>query len=236
MPSLTSSIDRILSDHIKSSDAGEREYLAFHAKRYVKSLEWVAPLLDRGEARVLELGGAGAFTKLAQSLFPLITIEHASHGLSYPWPVDAERYDVIFNMEVLEHLKDQRDAPREMVDLSGRDCCLSECYRTLKPGGAMFLTTPNICCYSAINRLIRGKNPMMYDGHFREYTREELNDILQATGFSVTRSSTVDVWPQEAGRSLRLIRMIERTKHRLTTGAGDDDRGDDIFIVATKEP
>ena len=58
---------------------------------------------------------------------------------------------------------------------------LSEINKSLKPGGYLILTTPNIASLFRRLRLILGKQPI-YQYHLREYTMPELT-MLERAGF-----------------------------------------------------
>jgi SAM-dependent methyltransferase len=91
--------------------------------------------------------------------------------------------------ELLEHM--QRD-PMHMM---------SEIHRVLKPGGIVLLTTPNAVSMRAISAILRGGHPSFYsrysnpetDGgprHAREYTPEEVSELLTDSGFVVVHLET----------------------------------------------
>jgi SAM-dependent methyltransferase len=105
------------------------------------------------------------------------------------FPFPDESFDVVFFVDVLEHLYDPIIA-------------LKEIRRVLKPGGYLCLKTPN--CANLKNRikLLFGKSPLhnidgwllddryftpsgetKFQGHIREYTLEELKKILKCYGF-----------------------------------------------------
>jgi 2-polyprenyl-3-methyl-5-hydroxy-6-metoxy-1,4-benzoquinol methylase len=80
----------------------------------------------------------------------------------------------------------KRDLERERLDIRGADCAvfteviehlhyyyvpwvLSEINKSLKPGGYLILTTPNIASLFRRLRLLLGKQPI-YRYHVREYT------------------------------------------------------------------
>lgn len=75
-----------------------------------------------------------------------------------------EGYDVIVNMEVIEHMTVEHG--QELLAAT-RKC--------LKPGGTLLLSTP---CYDGVRH---AKN------HIHEYTVPELHDYITAAGFTVER-------------------------------------------------
>lgn len=78
-----------------------------------------------------------------------------------PLPFDANRFDCVISFQVIEHIRHDLDLVREVK-------------RVLRPGGKFILTTPN-----APMSLTR--NPW----HVREYTADELRNILECEFSSV---------------------------------------------------
>jgi SAM-dependent methyltransferase len=79
-------------------------------------------------------------------------------------PFRDEAFDVVVSFETIEHLVE-------------RDRFVGELRRVLKPGGMLFLSTPN----HAITRAY-ARNPF----HLHEYMRDELADLLRRSFASVT--------------------------------------------------
>ncbi len=72
--------------------------------------------------------------------------------------------DSICMIEVIEHVTDD-------------DKLVSECYRVLKNGGSMVLTTPN--------NEIEILNPIIHHGHIRHYSKNEILGLLEDKGFKI---------------------------------------------------
>ena len=95
-------------------------------------------------------------------------------------PFDDNMFDAIYFTEVLEHLAIKDPAK-----------VLPEFLRVLKPGGILVLSTPNICNISNIYALMNGQNifwprDIFYgslDRHNREYTPQEVQEIVDEAGF-----------------------------------------------------
>ena len=105
--------------------------------------------------------------------------------------------DVVTMGEVIEHIFDP-------------DALLAECWRVLKPGGHLLVTTPNVQAWynrlfflagiqpvfvetstrsttigaGALKRLKKSETPV---GHVRLFNRTALRDILESQGFNVLR-------------------------------------------------
>lgn len=101
-----------------------------------------------------------------------VTLSDAADGL----PLLDSRFDVVFAGEIIEHMVDD-------------DHFISECFRVIKPGGMLILTTPNLV--SLGNRLLMslGKMPRYAyrDYHYRIYNLHVLLEKLRAGGFTPLR-------------------------------------------------
>ncbi len=103
-------------------------------------------------------------------------------------PVPDTHYDVVLLCEVLEHFTN--DPVRAIREIK----------RVLKPNGVLILTTPNVNRLENVARMIGGYN--LYDPysgygpygrHNREYTRDELQKLLDYLGFDIELIFTSDV-------------------------------------------
>jgi len=81
-----------------------------------------------------------------------------------PQSLLAEKFDTVICSNVLEHINDHERALKHMRQI-------------LKPGGRLVLLVPaNPAIFSGLDEEL---------GHYRRYTREELQRVLSATGFHV---------------------------------------------------
>lgn len=210
-------------------------YIQFHAKRYTESLNFIEHLLHPS-SKVLELGEPGPFTFLIEQACPGISIDYVQEDLRYSISKASDTYDLILNMEVIEHIKDQRESILTEVDFSGLKQFIRESYRVLKPGGKMFITTPNAGSYNSMNLLFNHEPAWMWRFHFREYTPAELSAFLMEGGFTVTRAVTLHVWPQRNDhRYTRIIQWLDNLKAKLRfSSATEFMRGDEIFLLCEK--
>ncbi|MBI4972714.1 MAG: class I SAM-dependent methyltransferase [Candidatus Omnitrophica bacterium] len=116
--------------------------------------------------------------------------------LSKKIPHHSETFDVVFSGEVIEHLQDP-------------DAFLCECWRVLKPGGYLVLSTPNMASWYNRILLLFGIQPIFSEvsskktlgrkfrffgqgsnavGHLRLYTLLGLKDLLELCDFRLVRS------------------------------------------------
>lgn len=139
-------------------------------------------------------------------------------------PFADETFDVVLLCEVLEHFTN--DPLRALLALR----------RVLKTGGRLILTTPNVARLANVTRLIEGSGNLYdpysgfgpYGRHNREYTRQEVVELLEYLGFHVEQIFTSDVHANDAhfyGDPARFIHLVQQRR---------DDLGQYIFVVATK--
>jgi len=177
---------------------------------------------------MLDLGG-GMFPHIFTAVYPGIVGEHTQTDLRYELPIPSEHYDILFNTELLEHIKDQVDSPVEMFNLSGFHMLLSESYRILKTGGTMLVTTPNASSLGVIYRTLMGWPPNYYYPHVREYTVHELKNFLEEHRFVIERMETLNVYDDLPSDKCEAISsMLANNGYSLAL------RGECSFIIARK--
>lgn len=124
-----------------------------------------------------------------------------SQAIIPPLPMPDNSYDVITSFQFIEHI-----APRKEF--------LKECFRVLKPGGSLLVTTPN-----AKKSLAR--NPF----HVHEYTFDEMkrevssmNDLFELKGLN--GNEKVNTYYAENGKFVRMILRFDILKmHRWLPSA-----------------
>jgi SAM-dependent methyltransferase len=211
------------------------------------------PPAHNTSARVLELGANGLhFTPALQKfagykqiycanwsdidagLTEMRTIKqpHGHEALSFEvknfnaerdhFPYPDNYFSLVLCGEMLEHLAHD---PMHM---------LWECNRVLQPDGWLLITTPNLSCARALEGILCGCQPYLFsqynlqnsaEHHHREYTPDDVRDVLLAAGFTVATLETEDVWLKSNPAILNLIRQLKFS---------DELRGDDIFALARK--
>ena len=165
-----------------------------HFTRVYKTLEliWELP-----KDRIIDIGGHPVFP-LSHCLKNLIeSKDFAQIDQSFidlektklPYPKDY--FDLAVFCEVIEHL---RSDPAH---------ALSEINRIIKINGNMILSTPNSHSLLSLFQFLKGNNPSLYpvysqylshNIHSREYSSQELFEILEKHGFEVISHKTIDVY------------------------------------------
>jgi SAM-dependent methyltransferase len=188
------------------TSAGEKDrkpnagYVAFHRPRFAFLLQILRENLGGQNRRILDIGRSHLTGMIGRGLNihvdslglepdeELSTGRHYCFDLNdtqYPdrWRGGLPQYDVVVFAEVIEHLY---TAP-ELV--------LKFLWQLLVPGGLLLLQTPNAVSLGKRVKLALGANPFeriradrLNPGHFREYTLQELIDILRCSQFSVERT------------------------------------------------
>ncbi len=144
------------------------------------------------------------------------------------WPFPDNTFDTIVCTEVLEHL------------LFDPMFAVSEMCWVLKPGGGVLITVPNTCSDECLLWLLNDMQPCslrFYNtkvvqtgrkdvdaianmGHFHEYTRRDMECLLQAAGFAIEEIGSFSTHPLHMATFklrllLRLIRLLFPRARRL---------------------
>lgn len=198
-------------------EAGQYLYDSWERMQVV--MKWLDQLEKRGVKEVLELGSnpyyltllmkkyfafnltlANFFGDSSQNGLQTHTVEsgqekhefHFSHfNLEVdPFPYRASSFDCVIFCEIVEHLLLSADFP------------VSEIARILKPGGYVILSTPNAARLANVVRLIKGKNIYadyskhgIYGRHNREYTLQEVIDLLERHQFRILETQVRNIYP-----------------------------------------
>ena len=131
------------------------------------------------------------------------------------FPFDDNTFDLVIWSEVIEHLT------KDPVHTLG------EVHRVLKPGGCVVISTPNSSRADNVIALARGHN--IYDPyhlgavlagsrHSREYTYQELTDLVKGCGFAVDRAEDIDIYPTTSRRRKIARGFFNRVLSRVTKG------------------
>jgi SAM-dependent methyltransferase len=208
----------------------QKDYALFHRLRFAEALHAVTTLLRDAPGwpgcRVLEIGSSitpmlytaafpelrltslclfhhpqlkGAVERQVQLDLEKLDLRGAA-TLAVPGP-PLEGLDLVMLCEVLEHLV--INPVNLFRALAG----------TLRPGGRLYVTTPNFLRHAARGRLLEGRNPQPVLGpgygpedrahhHIREYTMAEVLDSLAEAGLEVEVAHFSACWDtaEEAAR------------------------------------
>ena len=201
------------------SDAWALDYIDHHAGRCIDDVLRLASL--RPGARVLNVGGAPYIFEAAAEAAGLrvttLDIDPSRHGAiidavgadvieaDFEQPdgrgaIDLATFDVICLCEVLEHFR---------IDLVAT---LSDIKKRKRPDAIVYLTTPNFFYAPRfLSALRQGRSgPSLVNewrklgelghmGHVREYSRRELTELFEFTGF---RAERVDCRNSQEARGL----------------------------------
>ncbi|MCI4324845.1 MAG: class I SAM-dependent methyltransferase [Thermoplasmata archaeon] len=211
-----------------------REYAEFQARRYPSIVQFLSESPSGAGSKVLDLGGGtgslavalraafGGTYEVADFLVPTDTVRAAqvAHGVVAAYRCDLTAhpaldgipadYDLILFVEVLEHL------------LVNPLLLFRELRRHLKPGGRLFLTTPNVARLGNRYRLLRGQSIQergryprdgagVY-GHVVEYTRAELDRLLRVEAMRPVRAQIVQQMPARSVGTVKRagVRILNR--------------------------
>jgi SAM-dependent methyltransferase len=131
---------------------------------------------------------------------------------TFPYP--EQTFNVVLFCEILEHL---------LIDPSA---ALSEIHRVLRPGGYLLVTTPNVLACQNVLKLAVGQNIYdrysgygIYGRHNREYTPQEVMELLQSCGFDIMTVRVEDIHPH----TTLIVRLLKGLRQQWR---------DNIFILA----
>ena len=229
---------------------GQAAYGRDHRRRFQELFNAVAHLIDQvgPDARLLEFG-VSQFSGWYRQFFPQLEYHVADRpvadghpgftrerslavsGCARYFEVDLEQpdrvrqqmetadvfapYDVVVFTEVLEHLvADAAEVVGAVLDL-------------VRPGGYLYLTTPNFFSMRNRQALKEGRNPEAFfpsreanwdaHHHHREYSITELLDIVRASGSELAAFVLSDCWDlPDPGRSA--------SRATWSASSGDADR------------
>ena len=238
-------------DQLPVPEHGSRAYLDRHLPRLARTLALIPP--PQSTSRILELGCYMQITPFLQRLCHYDEVRGAYYGTlgkhdhktidfpdgtftcdvdlfdaeldSYPYPDNY--FDTIVAGEIIEHFLHD---PMHM---------LLESRRVLADGGILLITTPNVASITSVAKTLSGCNPQIYSsykraapgepweiGHMREYTVNELTEIVQDAGFDIDTIFTTFLEEYEAHRSL--LKWLE------LNGYSTENRGEQMWCLARK--
>lgn len=194
---------KVVSNIISSCNHIESEFLHFynqiikiesldHVVRYVETYKRM--LLDRLVSKdyyYCETGGLSYVSEYLSSNGYSLSSANGDFRYEVLFPTDS--VDILLSLEVAEHIKDQD--PKNFDDIvlfnySGIRKYATECFRVLKSGGRLVLTTPNACSLASILNALEFKCPSIYAPHVKEYAPVEIISIFEDAGFNLLKYDT----------------------------------------------
>lgn len=139
------------------------------------------------------------------------------------FPYKNNSYGLVLNCEILEHLT------------TDPVFCFQEIHRILKPHGYLLITTPNVNRLENWLKLAKGGNiydPYSgygpYGRHNREYTINELRDIIFTNGFKIISSGSFF-------KNTPRLTQIEKIENFILNHLfRNEASGDHLYVVAQK--
>ncbi len=203
-----------------------------HIYRILLSANWMEEALRSlpSNSVVIDLGTENVVSDYWRFRFPQVQWINTDFDLRYPWPTLPQSCDLIICTETVEHLADHvNQSFNEGFYQSGMNSLLKESFKALRPGGCLFLTTPNAASVLHIRAVLQGDPPWFFLQHVREYTMKEVEDHLINTGFEVIKKKDVHCMSVMAYSDYAPI-----FKLLLDHGYSPNGRGDDLFLLARK--
>jgi SAM-dependent methyltransferase len=221
-----------LREYLLSRFAGDHYVTGIHLERFLKTFAQAQPYLRPG-SRLCELGPLSALSHFLADRMAMRPVTIQS-DLRFPWDEPADEYDAVLSLEVLEHLNDAHTPGSSIEEIamfthSGARNMFSECFRILRPGGMLLLTTPNVNSIDSIGNMLRRRHPFGYPPHVREYTMEEVISLAREAGFVVERACTFFAWNSHPDIKRGVLRAVFRLM-----GFDMSNRGDDAFFAFRK--
>jgi 2-polyprenyl-3-methyl-5-hydroxy-6-metoxy-1,4-benzoquinol methylase len=130
-------------------------------------------------------------------------ILYAQDDVAEGIPYENSKFDVVHSSELIEHLKDTK-------------FFLEECYRVLKPGGRLIISTPNLHYWRNIVEWFKGNQFFFVDyhdaqeGHMRYFCPKTLYDLSISVGFINITTMTIGDWGSKNIIMIALAKIFEK--------------------------
>lgn len=213
-------------------DKNDQDLWDTHVYRMMLSEIWIGEIVKSltEQAKVMDLGVESVTSDYWRLKFPGVAWSNTNWDLRYPWKTEAGTTDLIVCTELVEHLSDQaNEIFNEGFYKSGFFVLLRESYQALKPGGYLFLTTPNAASVLHIKLTLQGDPPWFFIKHVREYTMNEVVEQVKGAGFEIVRNKDIHCMSIGTHPDFTSIFQI-----LLENGYDTNGRGDDLYILARK--
>jgi hypothetical protein len=206
-------------------------YIETHVERLLHTINVIGELLPAG-GRMVDYSAAPFFSDALRALQP--GVEQTSvTGVNferddYVGRYGREKFDLCLNTEVLEHLL--FDPAHMAFAING----------LLKPGGLLYLTTPNALSMANALQLMQGNAPTLwnqvkpdqpyYDRHNRDWTPFEVARLLEEHGFEVLEVYTEDFY----GATHKTLARGTQHSDYIRRHSTHDYFGDTLCVIARK--
>lgn len=219
-------------------DQPQGEYIHVHTPRWQMSIRWIRDVIKpQPDWDVLEIGGYGDFTGMFKSGFGVIPAYFPGDIRDPELWVDCipeSSIDLVLFMEVIEHLPDWEPDQELGFGKTGMVNALRGIHRSLKPGGYLFLTTPNSNSIFHLIHWINFAPVFCWEPHIRELSFKEAQDIVKFIGFDIVLARTEE--PYTHCRDASINTRIRELKAKIGyLNASNEHRGDCTVIIARKK-
>lgn len=223
-------------------------FYKFDDKRYFYSFMIINELINNYYSKnniinILELGGISYFTKIMETLYKdnnNIKIHHTQH-CDYRKEIIIDnqiKYDIIICMELIEHLNDLDNYRIETVCTflySGITQFFKNINQYIHEDTIMFITTPNINSYRCFKNMIYNKPAMQYLLHCREYSVNELIELLNNIKlFNINLITTFDLMNIEHEINSEFKEDIDRLIKKYSV-YNDNNNNSNIILLLSKQ-
>ena len=205
---------------------------ADHRVRFLLTLDSLRQHIDLSGARVAETGHMSGLSHWLTRAGTVV--EELDGDFRYQINAPGEQFDVLFSLEVLEHIKDQDAKSFDdlvLFNYSGVWAFVREMHRVLKPGGKLILTTPNACSLFVVEQAFTRRPPWLFAPHVKEYAPDEVIELCADAGFSLQFFDTF-----YAAHYLDPVHREETLRRYFSDkGHSAEHRGDDAFFIFVKD-
>ena len=209
------------------------EYYKIHQKRFQNTIDIIKQYnILQDEQMVLSLGDPCGFEEILKQDFD-VHVEKTSGDLRTITLYD-NLFDLVLCLEVIEHIKDaESDKIDELAMFTGSGIqnMLRQSYNSLKPGGHLLISTPNLHCYKTLYNWFVKDSLLTYEPHPRELSEKYIR--IQTEYFF--DSVTVDYRNSWYGHGVPQD-FVEKAKNILgLLDFGLDNREEDnVFFICRK--
>lgn len=175
--------------------ARENKSEPWHNRRFITTFEHAWPAVQQA-GRILDVGGRSPFTGMLET-FTSAAVSCDPYDLRGPFPYADATFDVVFCLEVIEHLKDRDSSDLGVLatyTASGLRNCLGEIRRVLKPGGLLVLSTPNVGSLRSVRNVLEHRHPFGFALHNRELALTDVQALLTEARLAIESLTTFNAW------------------------------------------